>query len=368
MANPDPHASLATAMDNLTIAHSANTATPVSQGPALPTVSVDGKDYEITRSWVNKKGKTSWIWKYGLKLTHARNGKLWMCEPCYNKGEIITYSTKSTTHQATHLEDRHELFENEDSESQSLFHVPPPFTFEGFKKRFLKWVTMKRIAFDQVEDECFTDLILYLNPTLESHLPSSGNTIRNWIMDEYRARKEEVRAAFHASKGLVHYSFDMWTSSASMAMIAIVAHHISKTGEAKDCLLGLRQVESDHSGANMAEVIAPVIREYGLEDRVGYFVLDNIKSNDTCVQALTAKLQLNRDPKQYRLRCFGHIVNLAARAFISGKVNVNTAEDEPSFEQLELEESEPEVADMAVVKKLLSIFEKVLSVVRLSKS
>jgi len=149
----------------------------------------------------------------------------------------------------------------------------------------------------------------------------------------------------------------MWTSSASMAMIAIVAHHVSKTGEAKDCLLVLKQVESNHSGANMAEAIAPVIKEYGLQDRVGYFVLDNVKSHDTCVRELIDRLQLNRDPKQYRLRCFGHIVNLAVRAFVYGKIHVETAEEELSFEQLELEleQSGPEVVDLAVIKKLQKV-------------
>jgi hypothetical protein len=265
---------------------------------------------------------------------------------------------KVKTHQRSHLEKCHGLHEEGDDEAEEESHlnsIRPPFDLKGFKKCFLKWFTRKRIAFDQVEDDCYRDTLLCLNSAVGSYLPTSGNTIRNWIMDEYETRKQEVQDALHARKGLVHYSFDMWTSSASMAMIAIVAHHISKTGEAKDCLLGLKQVESDHSGANMAEVIAPVIKEYGLQDRVGYFVLDNVKSNDTCVQALTAQLELDRDPKQYRLRCFGHIINLAVRAFISGKANIETAEEEPSFEQLELENGDPEVVDLAVVKKLQKI-------------
>src|SRR4029077_722612 len=101
--------------------------------------------------------------------------------------------------------------------------------------------------------------------------------------------------------------------------------------------------------------LRPSLKEYGLQDnrrplltlrvslrlgppigasptiRVGHFVLDNNKSNDTCVKELTAQLQLNRDPKRYRLRCFGHVLNVAVRAFISGKADLETAEEEPSF-------------------------------------
>ena len=48
-------------------------------------------------------------------------------------------------------------------------------------------------------------------------------------------------------------------------------------------------------------------------------MLDNINSKDVCVREILAKLQPNLDPEKYYLRCFGHIVNLAAKAFLFGK-------------------------------------------------
>jgi hypothetical protein len=47
-------------------------------------------------------------------------------------------------------------------------------------------------------------------------------------------------------------------------------------------------------------------------------MLDNVTSNDTCVREILAKLQPDLSPKKRRLRCFGHIVNLAAKAFLFG--------------------------------------------------
>ena len=48
-------------------------------------------------------------------------------------------------------------------------------------------------------------------------------------------------------------------------------------------------------------------------------MLDNISSNDTCVREILVKLQPNLDLEKRRLRCFGHIVNLAPKAFLFRK-------------------------------------------------
>ena len=103
------------------------------------------------------------------------------------------------------------------------------------------------------------------------------------------------------------------------ALIAIVTYYVSYTGESKDCLLGLKHVLETHSGENIAQSIIPIIEDYNLKDRIDYFMLDNICLNDTCVREILAKLQPNLDPKKRRLCCFGHIVNLAVKAFLFGK-------------------------------------------------
>jgi hypothetical protein len=104
-----------------------------------------------------------------------------------------------------------------------------------------------------------------------------------------------------------------------MGMIAVVAHHVSRFGETRACLLGLKRVTGAHSGHNMACLIIPVIKYYEFQDRLGYFVLDSISSNDTCVREVLKNLRPDLDEKQHRLRCFGHVINLAAKAFLFGK-------------------------------------------------
>ena len=72
----------------------------------------------------------------------------------------------------------------------------------------------------------------------------------------------------------------------------------------------------------MAAVLLEVFKDYKISGNIGYFMADNADSNDTCIDAILRALYPNMSPKKRkvrRLRCFGHIVNLCAQAFIVGK-------------------------------------------------
>ena len=98
-------------------------------------------------------------------------------------------------------------------------------------------------------------------------------------MEDFKQRQDLIKRDICLSKSLIHFSFDMWTSPNSMAMIAIVAHYVSHMGEAKDCLLGLKRVLGAHTGENMAQSIIFTIEEYRLKDRIGKPLSKPIKPN-----------------------------------------------------------------------------------------
>jgi hypothetical protein len=75
-------------------------------------------------------------------------------------------------------------------------------------------------------------------------------------------------------------------------------------------------------GENQAEVIKKVIREYDLQGNIRYFVTDNATNNDTAIDIALADLMPYLTPKQRlgrRLRCLGHVINLAVKAYLFGK-------------------------------------------------
>jgi len=83
-------------------------------------------------------------------------------------------------------------------------------------------------------------------------------------------------------------------------------------------VMRLCTLERSHTGANMAEIVMKVLREYGIEEKLGYFVGDNANNNDTLVRHLAeAEVEGNRlyDASEYRLRCVGHVIYPSVKAF-----------------------------------------------------
>ncbi|XP_044715161.1 transposase-like protein [Hirsutella rhossiliensis] len=73
----------------------------------------------------------------------------------------------------------------------------------------------------------------------------------------------------------------------------------------------------------MAEAIMEFIREYGIATKVGYFMMDNATNMNTMIDKVSDDLEhefeVFYDPLPHRLRCFGHIINLAVMEFLIGK-------------------------------------------------
>jgi len=84
-------------------------------------------------------------------------------------------------------------------------------------------------------------------------------------------------------------------------------------------LLVIRQLRGAHTRANQAKIIIEVIKEYSLENRIRYFITDNATNNNTAVRLVLDELCPHLTAKQKkarRLRCLGHVINLAAKAFL----------------------------------------------------
>jgi hypothetical protein len=71
-----------------------------------------------------------------------------------------------------------------------------------------------------------------------------------------------------------------------------------------------------HTGENIAEAILDVIRDYGIEKKIGYFTVDNATNNDAALKIIGEKLGFRWEER--RVRCFGHIINLVVRALLFG--------------------------------------------------
>ncbi|PNP73637.1 hypothetical protein FNYG_13019 [Fusarium nygamai] len=121
-------------------------------------------------------------------------------------------------------------------------------------------------------------------------------------------------------------------------LLAIVAHFINlDSRQLCKALLALRELEGAHSGEAIAGTLPRVINSYGIQDKIGYFTLDNAY-NDKVLQAVAKACGFNAAHR--RLRCNGHVINLAVQAFLFGKNKDASDEALRQVSQLSYDEQE----------------------------
>lgn len=223
-------------------------------------------------------------------------------------------------------------------------------TAEMFRETMLNWIVDSNLPFSVVQNPHFRSLLMQLNAEkVASLLPESGSTVRRWIDDLYDQQFALLKRALASSPAFKkHLSFDLWTSTNSIALLAVVGHYLDGSGTLQTHLLALQRITGSHSGDNLAQGIVEVVERFGLAQQLGYFQSDNVDSNDGCISAVLqhfnsglAAVEITKLKKKRRLRCFGHILNLVAKAFLEGSnKNILQSFDESCQARLDTEQEE----------------------------
>ena len=149
--------------------------------------------------------------------------------------------------------------------------------------------------------------------------------------------RAEVTAKLHQVVVKINFSFDMWSGPNRHAYQAIVAHWLDPSMKLHTALLSLHRFRGAHSGFNQADHFWTTLEQYQIHHLVGKFNVDNATNNDTALCEIAKRLTnagyASFDPIRDRLRCFGHVLNLAVKAFLWG-ANVDAFERELNEEAM----------------------------------
>ena len=132
----------------------------------------------------------------------------------------------------------------------------------------------------------FQALIQYINNTSSDWLPTSHNTVKEWVIRTFKQEQEHVKQSLQSAQSKVHFSCDLWTSPNSLAILGVIAHFIAENGELRQAVLGLKEVKDEHTGEHLAGKIMEVVETYRIASKLGYFMMDNA-SNDTMMFELS---------------------------------------------------------------------------------
>lgn len=169
-----------------------------------------------------------------------------------------------------------------------------------------------------------------------------SQTVKRWILWQYEDQKEKVKQRIQSAKSRIHISCDLQTSPNALAILGVVTHYITEDCKLEHHTLALKDINREHNRSHLAAAIIDVINDQGFASKLRYFVMDNAGNNDTiikclslsayhrithyvtltphsqliCTIALLRQYDIQYDPTSHRLRCQGHIINLAAKSFL----------------------------------------------------
>ena len=295
---------------------------------------------------IRRGTQQSRIWEHGdeyVEDAQRSSQPSWICDYC--DAVVSIKENLSSSNVVRHLKKSHQIIlkrtrndREEEDEAESLLSretsreasvastpqagfrsLVTAFNVETFRSLLLRWIVQRQVPFSAVEHTEFRDLLLYLQPSLERYFVRSHQSISNWVDIEYALGKESLKRQLAESLSRIHLSFDIWTSPSTIPILGVCAHFLSPSLELKHPLLGLKSIEGAHTGEQIAESVGALMEEFEIVSKWGVNVADNASNCSTACKALVKRFRPSESENSRRSRCLGHIINLAAQAFIFGE-------------------------------------------------
>jgi hypothetical protein len=97
-------------------------------------------------------------------------------------------------------------------------------------------------------------------------------------------RSFNSQATNRKARSRITISFDTWTAPfAKKHVISLIAHFVNENWERRHLQLSMSRLYGDYGGENVAAHIAPILREWGIDGQINYFITDNEAANGTAI-------------------------------------------------------------------------------------
>lgn len=184
----------------------------------------------------------------------------------------------------------------------------------------LDWLVDSNLPLAIVDNPKWRRQQQYNNPTMQLNELPHSKTFTRLLLDEYERALPLVRTLLQTARGMIHITFDGWTSRRNSSFLGINAHFVDKDWKQWKILLGLPQMLHRHTGEVTANEVINTLRFFGILDKLGYSTLDNEAKNGTTMEYIGQYFGADgieyRD--EYMIRCAPHYMHLAVRAMLYG--------------------------------------------------
>jgi hypothetical protein len=239
----------------------------------------------------------SWWWLHGYRLLQAeesissKSRYVWVCKICVAKRRpppVAHYRFIASTGRSpiNHLRDHHRIRdqriarEHKGGRQPSITHylnadISSPQHQEMLSKlaslyvpscgdiMLLDWIVAANLPFRVVSSPEFRRWATYRNPG--ASLPTY-RTLTNLLMREYQRAVPYVQKVLQSARGLIHFTFDGWTSRQNVSFMGMNAHFLDQDWVYRTVFLGLPALPYRHTGIAMADEMATILQFFGVED------------------------------------------------------------------------------------------------------
>ena len=192
------------------------------------------------------------------------------------------------------------------------------FDKQHFQRMLVELIVSSNQSFSFTENPILREIFDYLSPSVSIQRANlSARAVRYKIIQEYNRHKQKVIEVLRNSPGLLHISFDGWTSRNKLALYGIACFFRDEKDRLCKIMIGVPEAHR-HFGSTIGGEVLDVLHTLGVgPEKIGYFTLDNAENNDTAMEVIGAELGF--DGRLRRGRCIGHTLNLSAKALLFGK-------------------------------------------------
>jgi hypothetical protein len=229
-----------------------------------------------------KKRKRSKIWSYFIVDNEFNKCIVPNCE--------AKYSTKtSNTILIRHLTQAHDIDLKETSKQKKL----------PLNERILNWIIVDNQSLNVVEREEFRNLF-------EEDIAHRG-AITSSLNEKFDGIQLTIKNELKQLTSKISIGVDCWSSVTLQSFIGITIHYCIG-GCRKNVLLDIVKLSRQHSGKELAKGVISVLRNFEVENKLGWIISDNASNNLSMITEIASILPNFRTKNH--IRCLNHILNL----------------------------------------------------------
>ncbi|KAG6980237.1 hypothetical protein FocnCong_v009850 [Fusarium oxysporum f. sp. conglutinans] len=189
----------------------------------------------------------------------------------------------------------------------------------------IQLVTVRNLSYNCSSWPELHALISAVNPAADDLISLSHGSIQKLVSNFFCVHKDMLRRKLQSTPWKLHPFADVWSAPNHKALLGICVKFVDPDAkEALQALLALSELPGldgpgSHGGAEQWKLLQHVLENYNIWNKVGFYTGDNHGSNDKLCRLLGNYLQkkgVDWEAKSRRIRCHGHIVNLAVQAFL----------------------------------------------------